>query len=354
MRHGARWVVMLPACLALAVAAAEDPDAGRAVYHAGDPGIQLPRRTEPLTADLPYPESARAQGIEGRVVLRLLVEPDGRVSRVEVIRTPYRGQFLGEIGSATVRGWRYEPARKGADAVPCWIVESIGFYAEAQVHNQPVPSAETARPRRTRIEPPADIKPTEPRASAPGAGDTRTAEPPGPAPVPPPARTPIPDPVPPSTTPAPPAPTPSADTIQVAGGGAGALVLGAPLGAAVSGMPGAIRIDAGEGPARLRASDRGIEVQLRPAPGGEVVQEIRYVFLDGWEGFDATALRLHSGLGAGSFCLGIPPALGRPLSREESTLDGRRMETLRYRQEGVRITFRCADGRLADLVLAAD
>lgn len=41
-----------------------------------------------LAAEIHYPDSAMAKGIEGRVIIRFVVEKDGHLSNFEVLRTP--------------------------------------------------------------------------------------------------------------------------------------------------------------------------------------------------------------------------------------------------------------------------
>jgi hypothetical protein len=106
----------------------------------------------------------------------------------------------------------------------------------------------------------------------------------------------------------------------------------------------------GEGePISLRLRGRGVEVRL-----GEdgTVEEIRYVFDDPTGTWEPAPWRTRSGLRARTSCLGIPPAEGRPAERlAETTVEGRTVESLVYRREGVEVRFRCASGRLVELIL---
>jgi protein TonB len=62
-----------------------------------------------------YPEDARAQGIEGLVVVRYDVAVDGRVINARVVRADPPNVF-DDAALASVRSWRFNPAL--ADGVP--------------------------------------------------------------------------------------------------------------------------------------------------------------------------------------------------------------------------------------------
>jgi hypothetical protein len=104
----------------------------------------------------------------------------------------------------------------------------------------------------------------------------------------------------------------------------------------------------------IRAADRGLEVAIVDQDGGRRVASIRYLFTEGRDGFHASGLRTRSGLGAGSACLGIPAAQGRPTARTvESEANGASVERLRYESDGTVATFVCVEGRLAEMTVAA-
>ena len=63
-----------------------------------------------------YPASARAQGIEGYVLVRYRVSAAGAVSALEVVEAQPAGVF-DAAALAAVRTWRYEPAMVDGTAV---------------------------------------------------------------------------------------------------------------------------------------------------------------------------------------------------------------------------------------------
>ncbi len=77
----------------------------------------------------PYPALARRAGEQGRVVLRVLVNPSGNADEVE-IRTSSGHRRLDESARDTVRRWRFIPAKRGDDPVPAWVLIPISFRLE--------------------------------------------------------------------------------------------------------------------------------------------------------------------------------------------------------------------------------
>ena len=78
----------------------------------------------------PYPSFARRQGEQGRVMLRVLVNVQGSADEVQV-RTTSGFPRLDESARETVRRWRFVPAKRGAEAVPAWVLIPISFRLES-------------------------------------------------------------------------------------------------------------------------------------------------------------------------------------------------------------------------------
>jgi protein TonB len=76
-----------------------------------------------------YPVASRRGGEQGRVVLRVLVNPGGSADEVQ-IRTSSGFVRLDEAARDTVRRWRFVPARRGEEAVPAWVLIPISFRLE--------------------------------------------------------------------------------------------------------------------------------------------------------------------------------------------------------------------------------
>jgi len=76
-----------------------------------------------------YPAMSRRVGEQGRVVLRVLVNPKGRADDVEIRSSS--GHFrLDEAARDTVRRWRFVPAKRGDQPVPAWVLIPISFRLE--------------------------------------------------------------------------------------------------------------------------------------------------------------------------------------------------------------------------------
>ncbi len=73
-----------------------------------------------------YPESARREGLEGRVLLRVLVDDRGRAKTVE-INTSSGNEVLDRAAAEAIKRWRFYPARYGDRAVESWVKIPIEF-----------------------------------------------------------------------------------------------------------------------------------------------------------------------------------------------------------------------------------
>lgn len=73
-----------------------------------------------------YPPVARRRGIEGTVQLEVLVGTQGQPRDVRVAHSS-GSALLDDSALATVRGWRFLPARHGADAIEARVVVPVRF-----------------------------------------------------------------------------------------------------------------------------------------------------------------------------------------------------------------------------------
>lgn len=76
-----------------------------------------------------YPPLSRRMGEEGKVILRVSVNPQGSADSVE-IRTSSGSQRLDESAQKTVRNWKFIPAKRGDIAVQSWVLVPIIFKLE--------------------------------------------------------------------------------------------------------------------------------------------------------------------------------------------------------------------------------
>ena len=75
---------------------------------------------------LRYPLEAEREGITGYVVLRGLVERDGRVSRVDILDSSPPG-MLEQAAKTAFSQWRLEPVRDGGKPVRVWVRKRLEF-----------------------------------------------------------------------------------------------------------------------------------------------------------------------------------------------------------------------------------
>jgi len=76
-----------------------------------------------------YPLAARRAGEQGTVTLRVLVARDGQPARVELEKSS-GSTHLDNAALETVKGWRFNPARRGTEAVEGWVLVPIVFRLE--------------------------------------------------------------------------------------------------------------------------------------------------------------------------------------------------------------------------------
>lgn len=107
-----------------------DESAAPVVASAGTSGpVNLPEDADPPepsagNAQPEYPESARTTGQEARVVLKIVVELDGSVGRVQVLKgeEPFVSAAL-----AVVKTWKYEPATLEGAPLAVFKIVNITF-----------------------------------------------------------------------------------------------------------------------------------------------------------------------------------------------------------------------------------
>lgn len=102
---------------------AQSPAAPPAPVAASQPRFDADYLANPAPA---YPPISRRLGEEGKVVLRVHVDADGRPAQVEV-RTGSGSPRLDQAALDAVRRWRFVPAKRGDDPVAAWVLVPIVF-----------------------------------------------------------------------------------------------------------------------------------------------------------------------------------------------------------------------------------
>jgi periplasmic protein TonB len=86
-------------------------------------GIEPPRLLREVKAD--YTDDARRRGLQGEVVLEIVVRRDGSVGDVTVLRG--LGAGLDQRAATAVRQWRFDPARRKGVAVDVVVEVAVEF-----------------------------------------------------------------------------------------------------------------------------------------------------------------------------------------------------------------------------------
>lgn len=73
-----------------------------------------------------YPAAARKQGVEGVVVLNLLIDAGGRVTRAKVLESSPPGVF-DQAALAAAKSWRFSPGTLGGEARASWQRQELRF-----------------------------------------------------------------------------------------------------------------------------------------------------------------------------------------------------------------------------------
>ncbi|OJY55841.1 MAG: energy transducer TonB [Thiobacillus sp. 0-1251] len=75
----------------------------------------------------PYPALSKRLGEEGVVRLNILVNPDGSVAQLEIVKSSGYAR-LDESARKTVQSsWKFEPARQAGKPVAAWVIVPIQF-----------------------------------------------------------------------------------------------------------------------------------------------------------------------------------------------------------------------------------
>lgn len=90
-----------------------------------DDSVDSPPRPT-YQAPVEYPSSARARGVQGYVVLSLLISAAGEIEKVQVLEAEPSGIFE-DYAIQGVRNWRFEPAQYQGRSVKVWARQRIRF-----------------------------------------------------------------------------------------------------------------------------------------------------------------------------------------------------------------------------------
>src|SRR5262245_42937429 len=122
MKPRARGAAALVVALSLGAPLAAQEATKEAPLQAGSEGVPVPKRTK--TVPPTYPPEAQAQGIRGIVILELVVDSQGKVESVNVIRSV---AGLDEAAVEAAKQWEYEITKVNGKPVSVKLTVPITF-----------------------------------------------------------------------------------------------------------------------------------------------------------------------------------------------------------------------------------
>lgn len=138
------WVAVAALLAGGAVAAGEPEAAAQAATQAASQAAARAQRVYPaISHSRPpfYPVEARHFGQQGRVLVRTLVDAQGRPAQVE-IKDSSGHALLDQAALDAVRLWSFTPGTRHGLPEPMWTVVPISFSLEGKVH----PGVSKSRP----------------------------------------------------------------------------------------------------------------------------------------------------------------------------------------------------------------
>ncbi|HEY3874836.1 MAG TPA: energy transducer TonB [Candidatus Kapabacteria bacterium] len=86
---------------------------------------QEPTEIQPIEKLIQYPEVARRSGLEGSVTVQALIDVDGSVKKVEVLKSDY--DIFKDAALAAMKRAKFTPARQNGTPLKVWITRKINF-----------------------------------------------------------------------------------------------------------------------------------------------------------------------------------------------------------------------------------
>ncbi len=110
--------------LILALCATAQSNDGDKIYRMADPGI-TPAVAQ-LRTDPEYTKPAQKEKIQGTVGLNVVIEKNGKIEKVKVVRSLDPG--LDESAIKGVKEWEFTPCKKDGKPVRCAVYLEITFH----------------------------------------------------------------------------------------------------------------------------------------------------------------------------------------------------------------------------------
>lgn len=92
--------------------------------------VEVPPRALQMS-DPRYPDALKRRRVSGKVTVRVLINRDGRVTRVVLVDVVGHQSF-GDAVKRVANAWRFEPARHRGQIVPVWARRTLQFNPSAR------------------------------------------------------------------------------------------------------------------------------------------------------------------------------------------------------------------------------
>jgi len=124
-------VLLVATALAVAPLLAQQANApfGAGAYRANEPGLIKPRLLKQVPPS--YPSVAKNASVAGDVELEAVINPDGKVGDVRIVRSLDKRFGLDDEAVRVAKLWLFEPARKDGFPVPVIVTIVVQFKLRA-------------------------------------------------------------------------------------------------------------------------------------------------------------------------------------------------------------------------------
>jgi protein TonB len=119
--------IPIPPDVEVVIGAPEPPVLQAPPVRAGFGGVSYPVLIESSKVLPEYPELARKAKLEASVILEAVVQRDGTVGSIKVLRSPGKELGFDDAAIAAVRQWRYKPGIQGGRPVDVYFTIVVEF-----------------------------------------------------------------------------------------------------------------------------------------------------------------------------------------------------------------------------------
>ncbi len=134
-------LILLQSCLSVAMAEDNNPDTTSAddshLFIDPDPTPEYPGGYKAVISlfeeNMHYPEQARKQNIEGKVIVKIKIEKDGTITEAFVVRSPDSSLNEEAIRLVKCMSGKWIPAKSHGKAIDSWFYIPVVFKLEEKL-----------------------------------------------------------------------------------------------------------------------------------------------------------------------------------------------------------------------------